>query len=61
MKRKSLFKTISWRIIATSITITVAYLITNRFDIAGTVGAIDAIIKSFSYYAHEHVWDKVEI
>jgi len=61
MKRKRIIKTITWRVIATSITITIAYIITGRLEIAGTVGALDAAIKMVSYYAHENIWDRIQV
>jgi uncharacterized membrane protein len=61
MKRIRIIKTITWRVIATSITISVSYIITGSLEIAGTVGAIDAAIKMMGYYAHENIWDRIQV
>jgi adenylylsulfate kinase len=61
MKRRRIIKTMTWRVIATSITISVSYIITGSLGIAGTVGAIDAAIKMMGYYAHENIWDRIQV
>ena len=55
---KTLKKTISWRIIASVITIGVTYMITGSVEFAGGVGVIDAILKMVAYYGHEKWWEK---
>jgi|TARA_B100000315_G_scaffold234943_1_gene249401 uncharacterized membrane protein len=62
MKRKRIIKTMTWRVIATSITISVTYIITGgKLEIAGAVGALDAAIKMVGYYAHENIWDRIQV
>ena len=51
-----IWKTLSWRIIATSLSMVVAYLLTGSLKIAGMIGASEAVIKSVAYYIHELVW-----
>ena len=62
MRKRRILKTITWRIVATSITFVVAYILTGgSFEIAGSIGLLDASIKMISYYAHENIWDKLKI
>ena len=57
LRRKAIFKTFTWRAIATLITTGVAWVLTGRLEIAATIGVLDAALKLFAYYAHERAWD----
>ena len=57
--KRTLLKTVTWRIIAVIITFTISWVLTRRIDLAAGIGTSDAIIKLFVYYAHERVWCKV--
>ena len=58
--KRSIAKTISWRVVATLITGVVTYLLTGRLDFAVTVGLVDTGVKFFTYYAHERMWARIE-
>ncbi|MBX2814539.1 MAG: DUF2061 domain-containing protein [Saprospiraceae bacterium] len=53
---RSVLKGLTWRIIATTTTITVAYFITGETSTALTIGGIEFIGKIFIYYLHERAW-----
>jgi len=53
---RSVLKGISWRILATIITITIVFIITGEIDTALEIGAIEVIAKIVIYYVHERVW-----
>lgn len=57
--RRSILKTISWRVVAMLVTGVVAYLVTGRLDFAVTVGLGDSFVKLFTYYLHERMWTKI--
>lgn len=57
--KRSIAKTISWRIVAVIITGTVTYFLTGRLDFAVTVGLADTGVKFFTYYAHERIWTRI--
>lgn len=57
--KRSIAKTISWRVVATLITGVVTYLLTGRLDFAVTVGLADTLVKFFLYYAHERMWTRI--
>ncbi len=59
-KKRSLLKTLTWRILATSDTFLISWLITGRFDFAGAIAGIEVITKMFLYYMHERGWDKIK-
>jgi uncharacterized membrane protein len=54
--RRSLAKTISWRLIAALDTFAISYLVTRSFAWAGSIVGVEAITKVILYYVHERVW-----
>ena len=55
---KSIFKTISWRIVGTIDTMVIAYIITGEFTIAFSIGSVEVFTKMILYYFHERLWNK---
>lgn len=53
---RSILKTISWRIIATTTTVTIAYFIFGDITNALKVGGIEFFAKMIIYYFHERIW-----
>jgi len=53
---RSLTKALTWRLTALAITVTVAWLVTRRADVAAGIGAADALVKLVAYYGHERAW-----
>jgi len=60
-KLRSFLKAISWRIIATSITFMVAFLLTNETVVALKIGGLDLVAKLIAYFLHERVWGVIRI
>ena len=58
-KKRTLIKTISWRIVATLITIILVYFAFGELKIAAAVGGVEVIIKLLAYYLHERVWNNI--
>ncbi len=56
---RSLVKALSWRILGTVITATVALIITGEVRLAAEIGLIDALVKLGIYYLHERIWNRV--
>ena len=55
--RQTLYKTISWRIIATTGTFIISGLVLNAFDeIALYVALAELVSKFILYYIHERIW-----
>lgn len=59
-RTRSIIKALTWRAIATSTTMALAYAATGDLKIAGAIGVADVIIKLFFYYVHERAWGHVE-
>ena len=57
-KRKSEIKTFTWRILASSITVMIAFLFTESIEIGLSIGGFEFIFKIFVYYLHERVWER---
>ena len=61
-KTRSILKAITWRLIATSTTFTLAYLVFSTSDCEGVmekssiVAGLELIIKLVIYYVHERAW-----
>lgn len=58
-KRRSLVKSLSWRVFATLITFVVALVITGKLDFALEIGLLDTTIKFLTYFAHERLWVRI--
>lgn len=55
----SLYKTITYRILASIVTGIVAYLLGLSFNWAATLSLMELVIKPFIYFIHEEVWKKI--
>jgi uncharacterized membrane protein len=58
-RRRSIAKSISWRVFAAAITSSVVYILTGKGDFAAKVGVVDTAVKLFIYFLHERVWDRI--
>lgn len=56
---RSLVKTVTYRILGSSITFTIAYAMTGSWQISGSISIIELIIKPAGYWAHERVWNRI--
>lgn len=58
-RKRTLAKSLTWRVVATSITFIVSYIITGHIDVAGGIAGIDATAKMVAYYYHDRMWLKI--
>jgi len=58
--KRSLAKTLSWRIIGTLDTIFIAYIITGTMNHALSIGSIELVSKMILYFFHERSWNKIK-
>ena len=56
---RTLLKTFSWRIVATTTTVVIAYFIFGNITNALKVGGIEFFAKMLIYYLHERVWQVI--
>jgi len=57
--RRSVAKSLSWRILATLITTSIAFGLTGQGEFAAKIGIADTLVKFFIYFGHERVWNRV--
>ena len=49
-------KACTWRVLATTDTFFISWLITGTFEIAGVIAGIEVLTKFILYYLHERIW-----
>tara|TARA_B100001750_G_C15486170_1_gene588410 strand:+ start:540 stop:809 length:270 start_codon:yes stop_codon:yes gene_type:complete len=59
-RTRSLVKTLSWRIIATTDTILIARIITGSWTLGFGIAGIEVVTKMFLYYLHERGWSTLD-
>ncbi len=58
--KRSLAKTISWRIVGTADTIVISWVLTGTLTLALSIGAIELVSKMLLYFVHERAWNRVK-
>ena len=58
-KKRTIAKTMTWRITASLTTFTIAWVLTGDLLIGASIGTIEAIAKIFLYYFHERIWTNI--
>jgi uncharacterized membrane protein len=58
--KRSIVKTISWRLTGSSATFLIAFLLTGNFAIAGVIGITQMISNTVLYYFHERIWNRIQ-
>jgi len=58
--KRSLIKTISWRIIGTLDTVLISWFITGTLALAFSIGAIELVSKMILYFFHERAWNYIK-
>lgn len=58
--RRSLVKTISWRITGSGATFAISYAVIGDFNISSTIALIQLTFNTVLYFVHERIWNKVK-
>jgi uncharacterized membrane protein len=58
-RRRTLVKSLSYRILGGLITLGVAFLATGKLTAAATIGIVDALVKLGAFYLHERLWLRI--
>ena len=53
-----IIKTITYRILATSVTFGIGLISTGSFKVASAIGFSDLVLKPILYFIHERLWKK---
>jgi uncharacterized membrane protein len=57
--KRSLAKTISWRITGSGATFAISYAILGDVTVSSTIAVIQLTFNTILYFAHERLWDKI--
>lgn len=57
--RRSIAKAISWRLMGTLDTMIISFVVTRRFSLAFSIGFIELFTKTFLFYLHERLWNRI--
>ena len=55
-----LLKTLTWRVIGTTSTFAISYVVTGAVGLSSTIAIVQMIVNTVLYYAHEHVWNRID-
>ncbi len=58
---KSWIKAVTWRFLATGITLLAAYIYTGEIDLTLKIGLLEATLKIVLYVLHDKVWNKIMV
>ncbi len=58
--KRSIAKTVSWRVIGTLDTVLISWLITGTLALAFSIGAIELVSKMALYFFHERAWNNIK-
>ena len=62
LAKRHIAKTITWRFIATSDTVLIAFLISGDLTSGLKIGGIEILTKMILYYLHERLWfNKIKV
>ena len=59
LKKRTLVKTMTWRVTASLTTFLIAWILTGDLLIGISIGSVEAIAKIFLYYFHERIWNNI--
>lgn len=58
--KRSIAKTLSWRVIGTIDTILISWILTGTIALALSIGAIELVSKMILYFFHERIWNTIK-
>ncbi|RPD97739.1 DUF2061 domain-containing protein [Aureibaculum marinum] len=58
--KRSLVKTVSWRVIGTLDTVFISWLITGTLTLAISIGTLEFFSKMVLYFFHERAWNNIK-
>lgn len=58
-QKRSIVKTITWRVTGSGATFLIAFLAVGDISISGTIALIQLVLNTILYYIHERIWNKV--
>jgi uncharacterized membrane protein len=59
-RKRSIAKSVTWRIICIIVSILTALLLTGKWDVSVAIGTVYNIITMILYYFHEREWNRIK-
>jgi len=57
---RSIAKAVSYRILGSSVTALIFFVLTGKGKLSLGAGALDVILKIAAYFVHERIWDRIQ-
>ena len=58
-RKRSVVKSIVWRVICIVVSVLTTFLLTSRWDLAVAVGTVYNAVTMVLYYFHERFWNRI--
>ncbi|MEC3965492.1 DUF2061 domain-containing protein [Flagellimonas halotolerans] len=58
--KRSIVKSISWRIVGTLDTILISWVVTGTLSMAFSIGLVELVTKMVLYFFHERIWNSIK-
>lgn len=58
--KRSIAKSISWRIVGTIDTIIISWIVTGTLKLAFSIGMVELVTKMVLYFFHERIWNSIK-
>ncbi|GGW39888.1 DUF2061 domain-containing protein [Arenibacter certesii] len=58
--KRSIAKSISWRLIGTLDTMLISWVVTGELTVAFSIGVVELFTKMILYFFHERIWNKIQ-
>ena len=59
-QKRTLLKTITWRITGSTSTFTIAYLLTGSVGLSSGIAVVQMFVNTFLYWFHESAWNRAK-
>ncbi len=57
--RRSVVKTVSWRVTVSILSFIISYWLTGSLELAGMLMVSKVVVNSIWYFLHERLWNKI--
>ncbi|WP_127138336.1 DUF2061 domain-containing protein [Flagellimonas oceanensis] len=58
--KRSIVKSISWRVVGTLDTILISWVVTGTLSLAFSIGLVELVTKMVLYFFHERIWNSIK-
>lgn len=58
--KRTVAKTVSWRITGSASTFLISFLISGNFAVAGSIALVQITANTILYFIHERIWNRIK-